>query len=46
MLLWTGKQFADLGEDYFDRLDRDRLTKRLLKRLERLGHAVSLQAAA
>jgi transposase len=46
MLLWTGKSFADLGEDYFDRLDRDRLTKRLVKRLERLGHRVSLQPAA
>lgn len=46
MLLWTGKSFADLGEDYFDRLDRDRLTKRLVKHLERLGHRVSLQPAA
>ena len=24
VLLWTGKKFAELGEDYFDRLDRDR----------------------
>ena len=46
MLLWSGKTFADLGEDYFDRLDRDRLTKRLVKRLEKLGHQVSLQSAA
>lgn len=46
MLLWTGKKFADLGEDYFDRLDRDRVTKRLVKRLERLGHRVSLHPAA
>jgi hypothetical protein len=46
ILLWTGKTFADLGEDYFDRLDRDRLTKRLVKRLEKLGHQVSLQGAA
>lgn len=45
-LLWTGKTFADLGADYFDRLDRDRLTKRLVKRLEKLGHQVSLQPAA
>jgi transposase len=43
ILLWTGKEFADLGEDYFERLDRNRLTKRLVKRLERLGHRVSLQ---
>jgi hypothetical protein len=46
LLLWTGNKFADLGEDYFDRLDRDRLTRRLVKRLERLGHRVSLQPAA
>ena len=45
-LLWTGKTFQDLGDDYFDRLDRERLTKRLVKRLERLGHNVSLQPAA
>src|SRR5262249_21502003 len=41
LLLWTGNKFADLGEDYFDRLGRDRLTRRLVKRLERLGHRVS-----
>ena len=35
-----------LGEDYFDRLDRERLTKRLVKRLEKLGHQVSIQPAA
>ena len=46
ILQWTGKTFQDLGEDYFDRLDRDRLTRRLVKRLEKLGHQVSLQAAA
>jgi transposase len=46
MLLWTKKSFEDLGEDYFDRLDRERLTKRLVKRLERLGHHVCLQPAA
>lgn len=46
MLLWTGRTFSDLGEDYFDRLDRERLTKRLVKRLEKLGHQVSLQPAA
>jgi len=46
ILLWTGKTYADLGESYFDRLDRDRLTKRLVKRLEKLGHQVSLQHVA
>jgi transposase len=46
ILLWTGRRFSDLGEDYFDRLDRERLTKRLVKRLEKLGHQVSIQPAA
>jgi transposase len=45
-LLWTGQKFEDLGADYFDRLDRERLTKRLLKRLEKLGHKVVLQPDA
>jgi hypothetical protein len=46
ILLCTGKKYTDLGEDYFDRLNRDRLTQRLVKRLEKLGHQVSLQPAA
>ena len=46
LLVWTGRKFEDLGADHFDRLDRERLTKRLVKRLERLGHKVSLQPAA
>ena len=46
LLLWTGRKFSDLGEDYFERLDGERLTKRLVKRLEKLGHQVSLQPAA
>lgn len=45
-LLWTGRSFSDLGEDYFDRLDRERLTKRLIRRLEKLGNRVSVQPAA
>lgn len=45
LLQWTGQVFKDLGEDYFERLDRERITKRLVKRLERLGHKVTLQAA-
>jgi len=46
MLLWTGKKFEDLGANYFERIDQQRLTKRLVKRLERLGHKVSLQPTA
>ena len=46
ILAATGRTYQDLGADYFDRLDGERLTKRLVKRLERLGHKVSLQPAA
>jgi transposase len=35
--------YKDLGPDYLDRLVPDRLTKQLVKRLERLGHKVTLQ---
>lgn len=44
-LIRTGRKFADLGVDYFDRMDQERLTRRLVRRLERLGHKVSLQPA-
>ncbi len=46
ILVATGRKYEDLGADYFDRIDRERLTKRLVKRLERLGHNVQLQPAA
>ena len=35
--------YEDLGADYFDRLDREHLTKLLVKRLERLRHMANLQ---
>ena len=41
-LLKRGTTYADLGADYLDRLDSDRLTRTLVRRLERLGHAVVL----
>jgi transposase len=46
ILVATGRKYEDLGVDYFDRIDRERLTKRLVKRLERLGHKVALHPAA
>ena len=45
-LLSTGAYYYDLGQDYFDHLDEERLTRYLVKRLESLGHAVELQPAA
>ena len=43
VLIWPRRTFSDLDEDYFDRLDRRQLTKRLIKRLEKLGYQVSIQ---
>jgi transposase len=37
--------YQDLGPDYLERLEPDRLTRSLVKRLERLGHKVTLQPA-
>lgn len=41
-----GSRYADLGTDYFDRRDRERTQRRLVKRLESLGYTVTLQPAA
>jgi len=35
--------YADLGPDYLDRRNEQRLTQRLIARLERLGHKVTVQ---
>ena len=46
-VLTTGKPYDELGADYFTRrLDPERETRRLVTRLEALGHAVTLQPAA
>jgi transposase len=42
-LLREGTTYAELGADYFDRLDTERLTRTLVRRLERLGHEVVLK---
>jgi transposase len=42
-LLKDQTTYRDLGPDYFDRLDTERLTRTLVRRLERLGHKVTLQ---
>jgi transposase len=43
----TGTPYDELGEDYFTtRMDPERETRRLIARLEALGHAVTLQPAA
>jgi transposase len=42
-LLREGKTYQELGGDYFDRVDKERLTRTLVRRLERLGHEVALK---
>ena len=42
----TGQTYHDLGGDYFQRRDPERATKRLIAKLEALGHHVTLQPAA
>ena len=38
----TGETYRDLGGDYFQRRDPERATRRLVARLEELGHHVTL----
>lgn len=38
--------YRDLGVDHYDRLAPEKLTRYLVKRLERLGHKVTLEVAA
>ncbi len=42
-LLRKAEDDADLGGDYFERRDREGLTSRLIRRLQNLGHKVSLE---
>jgi transposase len=42
-VLKEGTSYEELGADYFDRLDTERLTRTLVRRLERLGHEVVLK---
>jgi hypothetical protein len=42
-MLQTGELYRDLGGDYFTRPNPDRLTKRLIRQLEALGHHVTLE---
>jgi transposase len=42
-MLQTGELYRDLGGDYYTRQNPDHITKRLIRRLEALGHHVTLQ---
>jgi transposase len=45
-LMDRGTRFQELGADYFDRRNPERVKDRLVLRLEKLGYAVTLQQAA
>lgn len=44
-VLRRGTTYQDLGPHYLERLEPERLTRGLVKRLERLGHKVTLEPA-
>lgn len=45
-MLTTGETYDELGPDYLSRRDTQAETRRLLKRLESLGHSVTINPAA
>jgi transposase len=45
-ILKTGRPYEDLGPDYFDRLEADRLERHHVRRLEQLGYTVTLTPKA
>jgi transposase len=45
-MLKDGTAYRDMGSDYFERLDREAIVRRSIRRLENLGYQVTLQEAA
>ena len=43
-VLKKAEPYHELGGDYLERLEPERLTRQLVRRLERLGHTVTLEA--
>jgi hypothetical protein len=43
-MLKDGTAYQDWGEDYFDKLDRERIERHHIRRLEQLGYTVTLTA--
>jgi transposase len=41
-ILRTNKPYHDLGADYFDRMDKERIERHHIQRLEQLGYTVTL----
>jgi transposase len=45
-MLSSGTEYRDLGETYLDQIDHRRTTRNLVRRLERLGYRVQIEANA
>lgn len=45
-MLWDGNTFQDLGQEHFQRLDKDKAVGRLVRKLEELGVKVEIANAA
>jgi transposase len=45
-MLKRGEDYRELGADHFDRIDVNRIRRSLVRRLERLGHKVTLEPFA
>jgi transposase len=45
-MLRDGANYKDLGPDHFDKADKQKITARLVKRLESLGHSVKIESKA
>ncbi len=44
-VLKDGTTYQELGADFLDKLEPERLTRQLVRRLESLGHKVTLEPA-
>jgi transposase len=45
-MLKPKENYRELGADHFDRIDVNRMRRSLVRRLERLGHRVTLEPLA
>jgi len=45
-ILRDGTEYTELGVDYFDQRGHEQVERRLVKRLEQLGHKVTLEPLA
>jgi flagellar biosynthesis/type III secretory pathway M-ring protein FliF/YscJ len=45
-LLKEQTTYRELGSNYFDQQDKERVSRRLVQRLERLGYKISIEAVS